>query len=248
MENKKIAAIALIIAIALSAVGLIYAHWSDTATIHGNIQMGTLDLAFYDYEEPSAADYHLNPNYPPGAKWLTGEAEGKDVGSAIAYFEDYYVDPHSGKDGYKTLVINITNAYPQYAVHTTFWVHNIGTVPLYIYDVSLIGQKKTSAGTVQCDLVMTTWINTTTWTIEGAIYEDWDGSGTVTLGDTLVMNFLLKNDEFPYQLDPCHSDKMEMDLDFKQEAEQCHKYTLTFQILAVQWNKVSEVPVPPQLP
>jgi hypothetical protein len=246
MENKKIAAIALIMAISLSAVGLIYAHWSDTATINGEIHMGTLTLAFVTTEGPSADEYYHNPTPPPD--WIKadahgGEFEGKDVGSADAYYTDLITDVHTGKPGFKTLVIEIENAYPQYAVHTTFRAHNIGTVPLFIYGLSLVGEKLDYTGTHIYNLILDWWINDTSHHIEGDIYEDVDNSGTVTAGDILVMNVQVVDTEYPLQLDPCHDEKQEIDIDFKQEAEMCHTYILNFQLLAVQWNKISEIPI-----
>jgi hypothetical protein len=239
MENKKIAAIALIIAISLSAVGLIYAHWSDTATINGEIHMGTLTLAYDIYEAPLCAEYYHNLTPPP--EWIPGEAEGKDVGSCDAHYEDLITDIHTLKQGYKTLVIEIDNAYPQYAVHTTFISHNIGTVPLFIYGLSLVGEKLDHTGAHIYDLIMNTSIDTNGH-IAGDIWEDVNGNGLVDPGvDILVMNVLVVDTLFPLQLDPCHSEKMEIDIDFKQEAEMCHTYTLNFQLLAVQWNKLSEV-------
>jgi predicted ribosomally synthesized peptide with SipW-like signal peptide len=237
MENKKIAAIMLIIAITLSALGIVYAHWSDTATITGDIQMGTLTLAFSNAEDPVANEYFWNVT---SHKWQSGEAEGKNVGSANAKYKDFITDIHTGKPGWKTLEINITNAYPQYAVHTTFIAHNIGTVPLFIYGVTLVGDKKDHTGVHIYNLVMNTSIDSDGH-IAGDIWEDVDNSGTVSAGDILVMNLLLVNTLYPLQLDPCQSDKEEIDIDFKQAAEMCHTYTLTFSLLAVQWNKLSEV-------
>ena len=244
MENKKIAAIMLIIAITLSAVGIVYAHWSDTATINGNIQMGTLTLAFTTAESPVATEYYHNP-VPGGLpEWILGEAEGKDVGSCSANYRDLITDVHTGKPGYKTLNITIDNAYPQYAVHTTFISHNIGTVPLFIYGVSLVGEKKDHTGAHVFDLVLDCWVNTTSGHIEGDIYEDRDSSGTVSAGDLLVINFQIVDTLYPLQIDPCKSEKQEIDIDFKQEAEMCHTYLLTFSLLAVQWNKISEITYP----
>jgi predicted ribosomally synthesized peptide with SipW-like signal peptide len=240
MENKKIAAIMLIIAITLSAVGIVYAHWSDTATINGEIKMGTLTLAFTTAESPVATEYYHNPVPGGFPEWILGEAEGKDVGSCSANYRDLITDVHTGKEGYKTLNITIDNAYPQYAVHTTFISHNIGTVPLFIYGVSLVGEKKDHTGAHIYDLVMNTSIDIDGH-IAGDIWEDVDDSGTVSAGDILVMNLLLVDTLYPLQIDPCHSEKQEIDIDFKQEAEMCHTYTLTFSLLAVQWNKLSEV-------
>jgi len=238
--NKKIMGTLVILIIALSIAGIVYAHWSDTATINGEIKMGTLTLAYDIYEAPSCAEYYYNTTPPHIPEWIAGEAEGKNVASANAHYEDLMTDVHTGKPGYKTLVIAIDNAYPQYAVHTTFIAHNIGTVPLFIYGISLVGEKKDHTGAHIYDLVMNTSIDSNGH-VAGDIWEDVDDSGTVSAGDILVMNLLLVDTLYPLQIDPCHSEKQEIDIDFKQEAEMCHTYTLTFSLLAVQWNKLSEV-------
>jgi predicted ribosomally synthesized peptide with SipW-like signal peptide len=244
MENKKIAATALIIAIALSIAGIVYAHWSDTATVSGQIKMGTLTLTYDIYEAPTCEEYYHNP-VPGGLPiWLAGEAEGKDVGKPRAWYSDLITDVHTLKQGFKTLNIEINNSYPQYAVHTHFMVHNIGTVPLCVYGISMVGEKQDYTGAHINDTILDWWYNSTSGHIEGNIYEDVDGSGTVTPGDILVMHLVMVDTEFPLQVEPCHSEKMEIDIDFKQEAEMCHTYILNFQLWAVQWNKVSEVTYP----
>jgi hypothetical protein len=236
MENKKIAAIMLIIAITLSALGLAYAHWSDTATIHGNIQMGTLDIAFWTGEDPVANEYYWN-----GITWKLGEKEGKDVGSANATYQDYVTDVHSGKSGWKTLVINITNAYPGYAVHTTWIPDNIGTVPLYIYNITLVGNKTTSGGSFVYHLLMNTTVQASGFML-GTIWEDVNNNGVINpLVDKRIIEITIIDTTFPLQLEPCHHDKGEFDLVFDEDAEMCHKYTLKFSLLAVQWDKLGEV-------
>jgi hypothetical protein len=239
MENKKIAAILLLIAITLSAFGIVYAHWSDTATIHGVIQMGTLDIAFYTGEDPVADEFFWNAT---SHKWQSGEVGGKNVGSANAKYEDLITDTHSGKDGYKTLVINITNAYPGYAVHTTWRPHNIGTVPLYIYGITLVGNKTESNGSFVYHLLMNTTIDSAHGYILGTIWEDVNDNNHIDPAvDKRIMELSIKDSTFPLQLDPCHDDKGEFDLVFDEDAEMCHKYTLRFSLLAVQWDKLSEV-------
>jgi hypothetical protein len=105
----------------------------------------------------------------------------------------------------------------------------------------LVGEKLDHTGAHIYDLIMNTSIDTNGH-IAGDIWEDVNGNGLVDPGvDILVMNVLVVDTLFPLQLDPCHSEKMEIDIDFKQEAEMCHTYTLNFQLLAVQWNKLSEV-------
>lgn len=246
MENKKIAAIMLIIAITLSALGLAYAHWSGTATITGNIQMGTLTLAFDKSEAPVANEYYWNTTLND---WETGEAEGKNVGSATAKYKDAITDIHSGKDGWKTLEINITNAYPGYAVHTTWIPHNIGTVPLYIYGITLEGNKTKSDGSFVYHLLMNTTIQASGYML-GTIWEDVNNNGAIDpLVDKRIMELTIVDSTFPLQLDPCQHDKGEFDLVFDEDAEMCHKYTLKFSLLAVQWDKLSEVyTAPPPAP
>jgi len=240
MEKKKLAAISLVIAIALSMFGFVYAAWRDYICIGGTVNMGSLTLAFSTYESPTCTEYNLNPNPPP--EWIQGEVEGKDVADCNAYYDpdSLITDEHTGKEGYKRLIIEVNNAYPGYAVHTTFMVHNIGTIPICIYGVSFTGEKRDSEGNLVYNLIAVSRIEGGNKLV-GEIYEDVDGSGDVSDGDILVINFVVVNHEFPFQLDPCNENKMELDIDFKQEAEECHTYLLYFELLGVQWNKLGEV-------
>jgi len=241
MKNKKLAAIPLLIAITLSIFGFVYAIWSDMVYIDGTAKMGSLTLAFSTAEEPACEEYYPNPDPGGFPEFLKGEVGGKDVGYCNASYSGLFQDVHSEKWGYSTLDILVQRAYPQYRVHTTFILHNIGTIPFYVYGIELTGEKKNATGTVIHDLLLDWWIDPVTGNFVGEIYEDVDGSGDISLGDILVINVELKNEEFPTQIDPCKDDKMEIDLDFKQEAEECHTYTLHFKVLAVQWNKLDEV-------
>jgi len=240
MDKKKLAAVALLIAIALSMFGFVYSAWTDYVTINGTVNMGSLTLAFSTYESPTCTEYNLNPDPPP--EWIEGEMEGKNVASCNAYYDpnSVIVDEHTGKEGYKKLIIEIENAYPGYAVHTTFIVHNIGTIPICVYGVSFTGEKRDNEGNLVYKLVAKSWIENGT-RIVGEIYEDVDGSEDVSPGDILIINFKVIDDEFPFQLDPCNDNKRKIDIDFKQEAEECHTYLLYFELLGVQWNKLGEV-------
>ena len=170
MEKTKIAAMALIIAITLSIFGLVYAHWSDMAYIEGVVEMGSVTLAFDDVEPPVCTEFYENPDPPPVL--LPGEWEDKEVGDCETYYDGYFQDVHSLKWGYSTLVIKVYNAYPQYYVHTTFIVHNIGTIPLFVYGMELEGEKRDHTGAVVYDLI---WYDPDGDLI-GEIYEDVDGS------------------------------------------------------------------------
>lgn len=235
MKNKKIPAIALLMAIALSIFGVVYAHWSDMATIDGIVEMASLTLAYDDVEPPVCTEFWLNHT---SGQLVEGEFENKEVGDCDAWYEGLIQDSHSLKWGYKRMFINITNAYPQYYVYTTFILHNIGTMPLFVYKFDISGEKRDGAGTVIYDLL---WHDPDgDWV--GELWEDVDGDGMVDPAvDILVINLKIQDRTFPLQIDPCNREKMEIDMDFKQEAEQCHHYTIHVDVLAVQWNKLDEV-------
>jgi hypothetical protein len=231
---------ALLVAIALSIFGVAYAHWSDMAYIDGVVEMGGLTPAFTIDEAPSCAEYYPNPDPPPIL--LPGEVEDKDVGECRVWYSDLFKDVHSGKEGYRYLNIWINNSYPQYHVHTTFILHNIGTIPFYFYGIAGYGEKIDYLGNLEYDLLVTSWIDDTDKQIYGEIWEDINDDGKIDPAvDILVINLKIKNKAFPLQIDPCFQEKMEIDVDFKQEAQQCHTYYLHLSLLVIQWNKLYEV-------
>jgi hypothetical protein len=232
MQNKKIAALALIIAIALSAFGFAYAHWSDMVTMEGTVEMGSVTIA---WDENELLDYTDNEPLLP---------EPKDVGSADIYYDpdSYIVDPHTGKGGYKILIVEIHNAYPQYTIAiNTLNINNTGTVPVHFVDLIIAGYDVTDD-----EELMFVWEPG----FEHEVGAFWDNGANDVWDDPLgsvddveiinveVVNFVST------QLEPCHNTKGEIDLDFKQEAEQCHTYTFTVEIVGIQWNKIDEY-VPP---
>ncbi|MEM0006665.1 MAG: hypothetical protein QXR89_00135 [Candidatus Bathyarchaeia archaeon] len=233
MDKKKLSAIALIMAIALSAFGFVYAAWKDYIYIEGTIKMGSLTLAFDYFEPPKSIEYWLNHT---SGQLVEGEFEGKDVGYCSSSYKDLITDPHTGKKGYKTLVILVENAYPQYYVHTTFVLHNIGTVPIDIAKYEITGEKKDKNGTLIYNLL---WYDPDGDYI-GSLYEDVNNNGKVDDGDIEVINLKITN-KLPYQIDPCNVNKAEIDMDFKQAAEECHTYLIHVRVVGIQWNKVAEV-------
>ena len=228
MKNKKLAAIPLLIAIALSVFGFVYAHWSDMVYIEGTVKMGSLTLAFDHVEPPDCDEYYWNDTYNK----LPGEYLGKDVGNCSAWYSGYVYDEHSEKWGWKTLNILVENAYPQYIVHTTFKLHNIGTIPIDICNYTITGEKRNATGAVVYDLL---WYDPDGDWI-GSLYEDVNGNGVVDAGDLEVINLEITN-AIPYQIDPCDTNKAEIDLEFKQNAEECHTYTIHVTVVGIQWNK-----------
>lgn len=226
---KKIGIMALALVSAFGALGVSYAHWADNVYGEGTVDMGSLTLAFDFVEPPLCQDYYRNPE--TGAL-VPGEWLGKEVGDVDCWYDDLIEDVHSLKQGYKEFTIVVTNAYPQYIVHNTFKLHNIGTVPLNICHYIIAGEKRDATGAVVYDLL---WYDPDGDDI-GSLYEDVNGSGVVDAGDLEVINLEITN-ALPYQIDPCRTHKAQMDLEFKQDAQECHTYTIHVTIVAVQWNK-----------
>jgi len=223
-RSKLLGITPLMLVVMLSIVGVAYSHWMDSITIEATVNMGSLTLAFDSYEPPACLEYH-----EVDGELFPGECEGKDVGKCEAWYEDSVTDDHTGKSGYKTLVINITNAYPQYIVHVVFVVHNIGTIPIDLAGFNITGEKRKGDKKI-CDLL---------WDGSG-LWEDLNKNGVIDTGDKEVINLSI-TDNMPFQLDPCNKNKMEIDFEFKQEAEECHTYIIVVTIYGVQWNKSLEV-------
>jgi hypothetical protein len=222
--RKKMLALPVVLVLAVSLFGLAYAHWSDMVYIEGTVDMGSLTLAFDYVEPPQCVEYYKDPD--TGAL-IPGEWLGKDVGNCCATRLELIEDVHTGKLGYKLLCINVTNAYPQYFVHTTFIVHNIGTIPIHLVDFIIWDP------TGQLDFM---WISPPPASPAlGLFYKDFNGNQAYDDGEEIInvklVNFVCT------QLDPCNSTKGEIDIDFKQPAEECHTYRFMAMLVGVQWNK-----------
>lgn len=143
---KKIGLICLALVLALGALGVGYAAWTDTVTISGPVTTGRVCLGFTEvYGEIGPAlggDWeYTNWVYTPGAVscppnyTFTGihrVEEGKNVGQVS--IERYDNDG----DGYfEVIEVTITDAYPYYLAWISTHVINCGTIPVKIYPVVL---------------------------------------------------------------------------------------------------------------
>jgi hypothetical protein len=240
MRPKKLMVLPIIVIIALAGTGVAFSHWIDQLYVEGTVKGGTLALVFDELEPPICTEFHMNPDT---GQLVLGEYFDKDNAFCEAYYVEYVQDVHSLKWGYKGLVIDIENAYPSYRAHTQFIFHNIGTIPIWICDIILSGAKMTKDDEFIAPLYFIR-TNVPPGDIEGEIWEDLDYETLPgpSAGDKLVMNVVIQNGEFPFQLDPCDDDKGEIDFHFKQDVQQCHRYRLYFYLYGVQWNK--ECPEP----
>jgi hypothetical protein len=207
---KKIGIISLALVLALGSLGIAYAHWSDQLFIEGTVHGGELMVGF---TEVFCEEMHGDPPVP-------GEYLDKDVGDCDVEYVDYRVCSHTGKDGYGGAIVTITDAYPCYEVHVTFVVDNLGTIPVIFEGVTIsdpTGELTYDPG-------------------EECLYEDANGNGVKDADEPCIINFDFVN-LIGVQLEYCEDTKAEVDLHFKQEAEECHTYSFRVDLDAIQYNK-----------
>lgn len=226
MQDKKIVLLPLMLMIALGISGVAFAHWSDYVEIVGTVDMGTLEVVFYP-EEPDCVEKWDNEGI-----LQTGEYKDKDVGGCDIYFdpESEVWNKEGTKRGFKKVIWEIENAYPSYRCHyvnVRLW--NIGEVPAHFVDIIITGYDNTDKENLGFE-----WVPGYEHE-KGVFTNDVDNDGdNENIINVEIVNFVCT------QLDPCHDTKGEIDLHFKQDAEECHTYTFEIYIVAVQFNKWRE--------
>ena len=148
---KRIALISLALVLALGALGLGYAHWSDTIFITGTVNTGSLDLVvealcgtevYKDLENDELVYCHWYNNLPDTTKIYYNDdisssppANGLLVGY-VEVTQDLAADPTGD-----TLVMEFTNLFPlegyMYPLGWGNWIgncriHATGTVPMHV--------------------------------------------------------------------------------------------------------------------
>jgi len=216
----------LLFIILLSMFGYAYSAWTDTVVITGTAEMGSLTIGITEF---TLVEKYLDPE--TGVK-KDGEWGGKDVGKVSYEWGTLVTDPHTGKSGYKNVIVKIENAYPCYQVHMIPAIKNIGTIPVHFVKITITAYDVTDNEELRF-----------VWTKEYEKGEIWDNGPDNEWGtedDVVIINVDVANFVCD-QLEPCSKTKGEIDFHFKQEAEECHTYTFKITIEAVQWNKVEEV-------
>lgn len=200
IKDKRTIALPLLIAIILSSLGIAYAHWSEVIRINGTVEMGSLTLGFI---EVVCVDKEYVEELP------------KDIGKFECSLDEYVMDEHTGKEGYRKIHVKIINGYPSYYVFATFIVDNLGNVPAVFKTVTLMPDPPLVAVFVPPN--------------------EWELIDPTLPGEPVVLNVRLVN-LVNIQLDPCHQTKAELDTFIKQPAPECHTYSFHVEIVAENWD------------
>jgi len=152
---KRVGLISLVLVLALGALGVGYAAWTDTLTITGTVATGEVDWEFgtcslLDENEP------IDPggDYPPigepdytcddGFPWNGAQnAYYWKLDKNVAWGEQLITDNEDGTN--HLLEVTLHNAYPCYFNSLSFYPRNTGTIPIKINHVVV---KGTMAGDV----------------------------------------------------------------------------------------------------
>jgi len=214
MKNKVLSMFLATLMVA-SVVGVSYAHWSDMVYIEGTAEMGELIVGWLDIK---FCWDNEDTNDPP-----------KEVASVECWLSVPETSVHHDPQVtvFKVLHLVVHNAYPQYEAGCKVDLKNAGTIPAHIVGVDIWDPDGLLS--IQPDPADPTHYE---------IMKDVDGDGDLEV----IINLYLYKQETGAplvcnQIDPCQDEPVDIVLDFKQEAEECHTYNFLIEILAVQWNK-----------
>jgi len=116
-QRLKLGTVAMLLVLALAAMGSGYALWSKVLKIEGTINTGKVDAR---WSGVICSEFHPWPFSPA---ILPGEVDGKDVGRTT-----WALDPNDDQ----ILIITIENSYPSYSVDCQVEFVNDGSVPVII--------------------------------------------------------------------------------------------------------------------
>jgi hypothetical protein len=140
MRMRKIGLLALALVLALGALGVGYAHWTDTVFIEGQVCTGEVDVGL-DPDRISEIDDCPDQNWDgwfydgftiscPNGYHFTGigdAPEGKCPATVVFNTTD-----ENGDGCVDILEVTIQNAYPHLLVHLSIYVCNCGTIPVIL--------------------------------------------------------------------------------------------------------------------
>ncbi len=241
MKNEKIMAAFVMSLFALSAAGVVYAHWSDMVTIEATVEMGELIVGILSTDDPDNRSAFLwvyettngvpEEDFFPDKPW---------VANTTVTLDDFETSTHHApkQTVAKKMIIYVDNAYPQYDVHVKFLLKNAGTIPAILpTGVKFWGEDVKDTEDLVFRYDQYSWAlgvkeARMCYVLRGAFVDP-------VAGDIINVYMEIYTTE-DSQLEPCTEYPVYMDIDFKQEAEECHTYKLYGEIFAVQWNKALE--------
>ena len=234
VKTEKMMAVFAALLMVLSMVGFVYAAWYDNVQMEAEIHMGELIVGWYG---PDYLVVEETTNGFPEDEPGHGFEPKPWVANTTVTFEEPETSVHHDppETVYKGMVIFVENAYPQYDVHIDARLKNAGNIPACLYQVFKVTGYDPIDGQDLGFVVTGEGYDGSVHWMEGAVTDPVVGR---------IINFVFKIHipDPDKQMEPCTDYLVEIDVDFKQEAEECHTYEFEVRMLAIQWNKLYEAP------
>ncbi len=116
MKTAKLGAIFLMSVLALAGTGAGYALWSDTLSIDGTVNTGSIGAVFEEGWAEDTDDFEYTDPLEKDYSWI----------ECIVSL-----------DG-QTLTVTVYNAYPCIDYYNYFYVHNTGTIPIHVGNFEIL--------------------------------------------------------------------------------------------------------------
>jgi hypothetical protein len=225
---KKIGLLCLALVLALGALGVGYASWTDQIAIFGTVETGEVCIEFTcpwsQTDSSNAPPPYLGA--PASDRDWNATQEGSEFNLGVVQTEKnvgWTVVDCSGEPPVKTASLSFYNVYPCYFNHIGLGIHNCGNIPIKIDHVNFLDASGAVLGTLYD---------------EGYLSFDLSGND--------VDDFeVIWGDNFGDQLDPCKSHSIDFWVHVMQDEEidfsVPHTFTFYIEVVAVQWN---EYPLP----
>jgi len=144
MKMKKIGILAMSLVLVLGLTGAAFAKWSDTVTIEGTVNTGSVCVGIRDVGTSDSGDtpdqmFDLSTGQPVPVP------EEKDVASAESV-NGTEKCLHENDQFYQDVTFTVINAYPLYYWEDTIEIANCGSIPVKLDSIEYWNSYATTPG------------------------------------------------------------------------------------------------------
>lgn len=246
---KKIAFVCMALVLALGMLGVGFAMWSDTVTINGTVNTGSVSVTLSQVSNDPPPNGYVDPT-----TLFTGSLDPSAAGAWTA--PSTWVGARANKNvgstdcalstDLKTINITLDNGYPGYNGSILIDVDNTGTIPVKLVGFTLTGLSQN--GTVVSSFIL----NGAAWnglmTLGSVYYADQTGElgefetipGTHDTDEayTLTLSQVTAPDGTVLsQIDPGLKGYVSVNIGILQQALQTNHYDFHIQGVFANWNE-----------
>jgi len=216
---KKIGLLCLALVLALGALGVGYAMWSDTVVIEQTVQTGSVEVGVFGVTQYTENKDVIDLTLSHGALKFTKEITADQVPMSALFGPGTY-------NFYESASVNITNLYPSLYVLEDFVIGSVGTVPVKLRVTLTVDD---TAGIYDhMDITWSVYLN--------GVWQN-SGGGKATVGGVDGALADIEAELEGMQLHECDVVIVYIDKHLQQEAPQdSGPSSFEFTVEAVQWN------------